>query len=780
MAVTLSHRHLAQALALFALTTPSSLFAESKRAIEQQWDWHRLGKQQATNAAQQHCRGYYQAPEADWPDADSNAEDLPLRAGADNSSLNEQRILLEGDVVITKGSRLIKADRAELDRSSNQLDISGNIVIREPGFLLRGDSGVIHTETGLGQLNNARILQHESGVRITSVQSSRPELGLLTLNDTQYTLCPPNDESWQLTADYLSLDQNTGWGKAKHTTIRIRNVPVFYAPYFTFPIDDRRHSGFLWPSLANDDENGLSISTPYYLNIAPNLDATVTPRYIEHRGNLAELEGRYLNTMSYWVLSGANLDEDRLTGDRRWLASLSEKGSFNAHWHHEINYSKVSDEDYFDDLSVDSLEVKRQNSLQQQAQLNFASDQWRSSLLVEQHQNLNGRFQSPYQRLPQFQLEKLNNRQSFKANLSWLAEFTDFDHEDAKEDGGNKDTGQRSYSEIGLSYPMDWAPGFITPSIKLKHVGYQLDGLSSGNDTPEATVASGSVDMGLFFERGISLFDRNFTQTLEPRVYHLYSDYEDQSAHPSFDSRVVNFRYEQLFQDSRFSGHDFLDDANQTSVGLSSRFIDKDSYREWLSLSVGQIFYWQDRRVGPTGTQSRYEERSEIAGEAALQPADDIWLNVSTLWNPDRDQINQANLNGHYQQEGEYGQHMFNLGYSYHRKPISNDVDGSLKQADLSAVLAIAPRWSVMAKYQYDLQNHRGLEDLVGIEYQDCCWMTRLVYQRTVKEVSQSSAVFSGTERDHQIVLQFQLKGLGGIGNKAANLLKESILGYQP
>ena len=328
---------------------------------------------------------------------------------------------------------------------------------------------------------------------------------------------------------------------------------------------------------------------------------------------------------------------------------------------------------------------------------------------------------------------------------------------------------------------MRWAAGFIVPSAKIRSLSYDLDELSAGDDTsPSASTPLVTLDMGLIFERAGTFSGSSYTQTLEPRLFYFYSDYDDQIGNPDFDTKELDFSYSQLFRDSRFSGNDRLDDANQTSVGITSRFINNDDGREIITLSIGQIFYLEDRRV-QLGS-SAFEDtvsNSNIATEIQIQPSDNTWLTTSLLWNSRTDTIDEGGFGVHYQTNNSS---LYNLGYRFRRDSVRTlgNTRRDLSQADASIVLPITDRWSVFGRYRYDIEEQYALDEMVGVQYDDCCWMVRLLYQQSVddqyaNELNDQIIV----ERDYAFVLEFQLKGLGSLGNKAESFLRESILGYE-
>lgn len=762
------------------------------------WDW--IAAEQLTEAQRckkkSGCGGAYIEPTADWPESDQDPEQSPLRASSNDSEMVGEVLTVTGDVLISQGSRAVKADNASLNRSTSELTLSGNVEIREPGVLMRGSDALMNTDTGLGHIENARILQHDAGVRVTADLSNRPSEQIIELEQATYTQCTPDDELWRLSASEMELDNSTGWGSAKHAVLRVGNVPVFYSPYMTFPIDDRRKTGFLFPSFSSGT-NGFDVSAPFYLNLAPNYDATITPRHIADRGDMLELETRYMNDWGHWQIAGADLAKDDIgytdpqTGEvreHRWLGSVKHNGSFGSYWSTSIDYTKVSDDDYFRDLNIDSLDIQRATHLEQNGRLNFNSSQWTGSLLVSDFQTINNLYPEPYKRLPQFSLEYRNDNQNFRPNLILDTEFTSFDHDKSIKDGGSFVTGDRAWAESGITLPMRWTAGFIVPTAKVRHVSYDLNDPSTNipDKTSSATVGVGTLDMGLFFERQLQFSNTGYTQTLEPRLFYFYSEYEEQNSNPIFDTSELTFSYSQLFRDTRFTGHDRLDDANQASAGLTSRFIDNESGRESLVLSLGQIFYFEDREVNaidprtgvaPVTNTTPTTSNSEIAAEIQYQPIDKLWFTTSALWDSRQDKMNESGVSLHHETEGEA---LYNLGYRYRRN--GTNVAGlyrNLEQADASVVFPISTSWRVMGRYQYDIDTERSLEEMVALEYGDCCWLTRLVYQKAAKDELPDGMGGTELDYDYQVILQFQLKGLGNLGAQASSVLRESILGYK-
>lgn len=753
------------------------------------WDWVPKSQLQDTSRCDTGCDGAYVAPQPDWPDADQSPEGAPLRASASSSRLVKNTATLAGEVTVSQGNRQLKADQASLDRASQVLTASGHIEFREPNLVVSAESTQLNLQTSTGEFTAARFLQHDKSLRGSAQAIQRQSTSQLRLQQAMVTHCPPDDETWKLQAGQIDLDDRTGWGSARHARLNIYDVPVVYVPYMTFPIDDRRKTGLLWPSFGSSNSGGFEFTAPLYLNLAPNYDATFAPRYIENRGTMPQLELRHLNSWSEWTLGGAYLEDDLYRADataleieqdnlptreRRWVGNLEQRGDIGP-IRTRIDYTKVSDEDFFRQLNTDSLEVKRSSHALQEASLGFDQYGWRSELLAKRYQTLDDQLNQQYQIMPRLSLERYRTGANF--SLEWLlsAEYTEFDHDDSWNDGGTFTTGQRTYAETGFSFPMRGAGGFFIPTAKLRSIHYDLDATASGNDETRSTTSPlGSVDMGLIFERAAE----GYRQTLEPRIYYLYSDFDSQLSHPNFDTRQLTFSYEQLFRESRFGGHDRLDDTNQASAGLTSRLFDQQGM-EFLSLSLGQIFYFEDRRI--TLDQSPAPDQttdSQIAAEIVYQPDSDVWFRSNVLWDSHQDRVDEGGVSIHYQ---SIGSSLYNLGYRYRRDGVLtlNNQLRDLSQVDASAVLPLAERWNVYARYRYDTEFNRSVDDMIGVRYEDCCWAVSLMYQRSISdEYIEMGSGQTVVENDHVFVLEFQLKGLGNLGNQAYSMLRENILGY--
>ena len=715
------------------------------------------------------CSLYYQEPPRDWVNSDRTPEASPLHAQAESTIADGMRISLDGRVEIHKGHLQLTAGHTEFDRESGVVVLDQGMQLRQPGILMSGSKAQLDVDRALGRIEQANFISFEHGARASAALIEREAVNQLLLEKAEYTQCPPDEESWKLQAGKIELDYDSGRGVARGSVVRVGDVPVFYSPYLNFPIDDRRATGILWPSIGHND-GGLDLSLPVYINIADNMDATLTPRFIEQRGELLETEYRYMNAVSEWNFSGAYLGNDNQTDSKRWLIGVEEKGRFGELWSTGIDFNRVSDNDYFRDLGISSLAVKRSTHLRQAGNVTFHSGRWESKLQLEQFQTI-ADVDEPYRRLPQWSAKYRPAAKNFGFEPEFELDFTRFDHPNAIEDGGTEITGDRFFWSAGLSYPMHWAFGHVIPRVKWRQLSYQLNTGGSQDEDPSASSAMASIDMGLTFEKRS---DR-WRQSLEPRLFWLYADHDAQDGNPNFDSTALPFSYRQLYRDSRFTGLDRLDDAHRATIGLDHRLVDRQTGRELLFTRVGQIFYMRDREVQLPGESVEREDVSSFAASFTARPKRQHRLRSEVVWQSEENKLESAHLAWQLRRSDE---ELYNAGISYRAADSrDNSLDRSLRQLDLSMLRPLSDEWSVFGRLQQDLEDDLAFERTVGFEYNSCCWRARVVYQQSLEPADDDIA--AQLDRDDAILFEFQLKGLGGVGAKIDKVLEESVFGYQ-
>ena len=728
------------------------------------------------------CGGTYVDP-LEGIESSGNPEEAQIDAVTNRTELRGNEVFLSGGVEAVQGYRHLSADEAQIDREESSALLTGNVTLREPGLLLKGDRAEIYSRTGEVNVEDSQFIFHDRHMRGTADQLDRDEEGLLHIHEGMFTYCQPSANDWSIDAENMELDLKEGLGVARDAKLRVSGVPIFYTPWLQFPLDDRRRTGLLWPDMGNDSSGGLDIAAPIYFNLAPNYDAIYAPRYIEERGVLHELQGRYLNPLvGMWTVGGAYRNEDDRYSEQvpegrstdRWLGLVKQNGLFDKRWRSRIDYSKASDVDYMKDLETSSLDSQRRTALLQMAEMDYLGDRWLVNLEVQQFQSLADDIREDYKKLPQLTGRYRSEGTPFQIEPVFLTQYSNFDSDE------NRVTGQRLYTEAGAAYPMLWSYGFLKPTVKYRQLDYDLsENAFFTDDSPSTGAGLASLDGGLVFERDTGVWGKSLLQTLEPRLYYLYSEYEEQVDQPDFDSAELTFTYGQLFRETRFSGRDRIDDANQVSVGLSTQLIDRASGESLLRANLGQIFYLRDRKVRLSPLDAPLDESSsEIAGDISFTPAGNINLRTSLVYDPHSERMNSGHFVASYSPDQ---QTVFNLGYSF-RRPLTTLFEQPVtEEAHVSAYFPLDNNWRFFAAMNYSMEANTSVEDMVGVEYDTCCWKVRLLHLRYYENISGQIPDFDNPdlEREHSTQFQIVLKGMGGFGNRITNIMEDMIRGFK-
>lgn len=739
-----------------------------------------------------HCSGRYLLPRLPHrEDIDDDA--MPIEGEADVVEYEaDGDITLEGDVVLTQGNRTIRAGRAVIGQGSREGLLEGGVVIREPDLVMQGVRADVDLDRETAVVHDAQFLLPAPEFRGRAESVTRDEAGNVVLKRQVFTRCEPGNDSWRITARHVNLPDKAVFGTARHAVVRMKGVPVLYTPYIKFPVTGDRQSGFLFPNIQYSGEGGLDLSVPYYLNLAPNQDATLVPRIVSKRGYGLEGEYRHLSRWEETTLSGAILPNDDLyngTLERddwerlqqpgtdepstfdpadRWLVSVDHRGRLGR-FASSIDYSETSDRDYFRDLGSGLGESSR-IALNQWGQITYRTGGLFMRLWGQAFQRLDEIERNEYRRLPE--LEILYTGQGLgPLEYGFWATGSSFDRNTEGMRGINALTGERLHLEPRLTLPMRWPFGFFKASAAYRYTEYQLksDAGPLDDDSPSRGMATGSVDGGLVFERDLDWFGAPLVQTLEPRLFYLYQEYEGQEDLPLFDAKALTAGYLQLFRENRFSGLDRIGDAHRLSAGVTTRFFDRDSGREYLRASIGQILHFSDRRVTLRGRQQPddRQDTSAIAGEIAGRIAGRWKLAGTLIWDPNDNQIDEASGMLQYQVDGR---RVINLGY---RNRLLQDID----QTDISFYWPVAARYALYGRWNHDLVSGRMIEGIAGIEYNDCCWRIRLLWRRFLDQPAARS--FEDVDADEGVFLQIALKGLAGFGTRMDMVLERGIRGYR-
>jgi LPS-assembly protein len=716
---------------------------------------------------------------------------------------------MRGNVKLQRADQQIQSDAADYNDQTSDYDARGNVRYQEAGQLLAATHMRGNQDASTGIADNVQyqmLLSHGNGVAKQGQMYDDQHTRYYTAT---YSTCDIGHHVWDFHAKNITINKDTGVGTARSAVMRFGNVPFLYLPYFSFPIDSRRKTGFLYPLIGNTSHAGFMVSAPYYLNLAPNYDATLDPRYYSERGPMLGGEFRYMVGGSNGVLDVQYVPHDMgsdagdgtiynsTPGDDRYLVKFIDTTHLWKSWSLNTSINRASDASYFYDFGSNLYNTSI-GTLSSSIYANGGGTWWNASIGGDSYQNVNpfvpnGYVQ--YDRLP---------RATLNLNLSltrWLEfgmnnEAVAFSKSGAVE-GKREDLYPYLEADFGNSA---W---FVRPRVAYRYTDYQLDGnyqhygygssvnefgpLAPGTPSPftsadpSRSVPITSVDSGLIFDRSTSLFGTDYTQTLEPRLYYLYVPYRNQNNLPLFDTGPTSFDYWQLFSPNQYSGADRQMNANNLTAALTTRLLDSDGV-ERLSASFGQIRYFNQQLVQLPNTVNTVTPATNWAGsdyvaQLNMQFNDQWRLSAQYQWNPN---LHQTDLGVLELQHRLANDGIINFSYRYRRFPDSTAL--LLEQYSVSAVYPISANWRLVGSWTYSQLDKTTIEALAGVEYDSCCVAFRII-DRNYVNLNYLGApppgAVNNNSRNSAIMFEVEFKGLGSSSNQIEPLLRRDILGYQ-
>ena len=593
----------------------------------------------------------------------------------------------------------------------------------------------------------------------------------MTASDATYTTCNPGDADWSISAGHLAIDRAADTGVAQDVWLRVLGQRLFYLPRLSFPLSSRRKSGLLAPSWGTSESGGVEATVPFYFNLAPNYDATLAARAMSERGVQARGELRFLSR-SYgsgrlgaeYLPSDAGFDDDRSAFD------VAHRHEWSDRWSTDARLEWVSDTEYLQDLGT-GLSQSSRTYLPRRFDASYRGDGWDALVRFQNFQTLTPSIPEhdrPYARLPQILVRRNAPERNRTLNVAAEAELSYF-HRDSFT------TGVRADLRPSLTYPMRTAGTFVTPRAALHVTGYALDRVeaeSALDDSPTRVVPAFSLDSGMFLERPVTLGGRSLTHTLEPRLYYLLVPFDRQDHLPNFDTGEPTFSFARLYRENRFSGGDRIGDANQLTLGLTSRLLDEHG-AELARASLGRISYFRDRRVGLDRSDAPQTRRaSDLVAEIEARPAREWRLRASLQYDTADDRSDTSAVHLQYRHDRS---RVLNAAYRLVRDV---DPDRTVEQADLSFVWPIANRWRTIGRWSVaiDDERDRTLEAFGGVAYESCCLTVRAVARRHLSHAHRSA---SDDRYSNGLYLQVELKGLTGTGIRPNEFLVRGIPGYE-
>jgi LPS-assembly protein len=751
--------------------------------------------------------------------ADIAADDHRIHIDSDDAVLGaDGNAVLNGRVTVTQDERSVAADSVTYDYSTDKIGVKGKVDFLDPRLRIRSDSGSYETLGG-ANFNEAFFqLMDRNGRGFAKDIDVHPD-GKVLLDHVHYTSCPVGIEDWSLSASKISLDTQEGEGVARNVTMRFKDVPIFYTPYISFPLGDERKSGVLFPSLGHSGSNGFDTEVPYYFNLAPNYDLTVTPGVLTARGVQLAEDFRYLTSNSHGQFDATFLPNDKQLHEDRSYIRYTDITDIRHGLRFDADIAAVSDSNYFQSFAV-GTEQTSVTFLERRADVLYYDDAWRIRGQLQNYQTIDisvADLDRPYSRVPRIQANALYPVAN--SNLEFV-----FDSEAVNFLRGVGPTGVR----LNISPELRWSkrgPGyFFEPAVGYDFTQYDLQDAGLGLPSkPTRSLPYARLDTGLIFERTAGSQGKR-TQTLEPRLVYSYVPYRNQDELPIFDSGLPDLNLTELFRTNRYVGFDRIGDANQLAMAVTTRLFDTVSGTQYLSATIGQIRYFSIPRVGlptdPLATGAQLAQlvpivnplqlpgdallvargqpfvayypgeplygvgrrnglvqalavnqqpgaypASDIVAEVALTGYKHLGVNLDYQWNPYTSQTEKSEISVQYRPDPS---RVINLGYRFQ--------EGILKQWDGSFAWPIAEHLNTVGRWVYSLQDRQTIEQIAGFEYKSCCYKVQLV-QRRYLSIRPGTTTPGGT-LDTSYALQLELTGLSSVGKREDSFLEQSIRGY--
>jgi LPS-assembly protein len=691
---------------------------------------------------------------------------------ADRLEGSQTRVTAEGRVELRTHRETVLADKLSYAIPEQTIYGDGDVVLRRGFDWITGPQLEYKRDTETGFFRAPRFFVAEANAHgdAKEIRFNGPDH--YEAVDASYTTCVAPHPDWYLRGEQLEVDNLRKVGTARNVSVHFLDVPVLYAPWLQFPLSNERKSGFLTPTLGSTGVRGFEISTPYYLNLAPNYDATLTPRYMTKRGLQMGAQFRYLlgdDTSPLGVAVGEMnaefLPHDRSTGENRYALAWKHNEQFAPWLGGFINLNKVSDDKYFADFA-DRIAVTSQKTLPREAGIVATHGPWSFLARAQSFQTLQdpeAPVVPPYNRLPQV-LASLSDTDWLGLTWSGTGEYARFTQDQLAP------TGERFVLYPTAAFHRQGAAWFFTARAGVHMREYTLDRTTAAlpEQHPSYAIPITSLDAGLVFERDVTVLDTPLTQTLEPRAFYVYIPYKNQTDAPVFDTALDDFNFSQLFAENRYIGNDRVGDANQLTLALTSRYLDRETGAERLRLAVGQRFYFQDQRVS-LNEPLRSASTSDflVGAEGRLSEA---WSLASLLqYNLDASDVERFNVGVRYTPAPGRA---LNATWRYTRA-LADATGGfeQIKQIDLSGQWPVSDRWTLIGRWNYSVADHKTLEAVAGIEYNADCWVLRVVGQRLTTTTQQATT---------SVFVQLELNGLARVGTSPLELLRRSVPGYLP
>lgn len=680
-----------------------------------------------------------------------------------------------GGVTLLNEDRAVVANELSVNRTNATVDANGEIHFQNKGIDIFADSLNINENERTTQLNSTQYqLNNSPGHGSAEVINVDGKNNTLSFIDSSFTTCYDPVPDWQMRASEIVISTDKKRLEAYNARFSLFDVPVLYIPYLTMPIGTERQSGLLYPTISSSNNSGVEIQTPYYINIAENMDATITPRYMSDRGTQLITEFRYLQNLQSGQIDIEYLNKDKKLvndDDARYLARLQHIGTFSERFRAHIDYTTISDDNYLVDLGSSQFN-DNDSYLYQVGELSYFADTWQTTLKLQDFEVL-GNHQRSYKTLPQIEFSSQQHIDGFDGIFDIYSELSSFDTPDK-----SQPTAQRYHIEAGLLYPIVTPAWFLNSELKILQTNYQQKNIQQDSlleKSVNRTLPKVRFHGGVNFDRDLTLFGTSYNQTLEPQLQYLYIPEKDQSNIGVYDTTNLQDDYNGLFRDRRFSGLDRIAQADQVSWGITSRILTSKN-QEVLRFSLGRIVYFNDSNFVPNNTALIAADKSALAADIFVHLSRNWQFSSDIQYNTDSNTTNKSQTTIDYLFSNNQ---TIQLNHRYAR-----DVSGeSLEQLSVATNFMISPHWQFVGRFTQDLQGKRSIESYAGLEYSSCCWGIRFTFHRNINSNIVDGNNITGQRDlfDSSFNVQFVYNGINSkqSSNSVADMFNSSIFGYK-
>ncbi|GGY97639.1 MULTISPECIES: LPS assembly protein LptD [Shewanella] len=712
-------------------------------------------------------------------DTNKNNQQIEISSDYSESKLGQSAVF-QGDVSLSQADRRITADKASVDQRLQQLSADGSLVFQDSMITVTAESMQAQMRSNVASLTGAQYWLHGQQLHGKAKNLQITKNNNLILQDSSFTTCPPENESWVLEARRIRIDSKDEWGEIWDAKLRVGGVPVFYIPYMTIPITDKRKTGFLFPTFSSSTTNGIEVSTPYYWNISPEYDLTFTPTYMSSRGLFTKTEFRYLagdDQQGQVNLEYLGSDGKLENSPDRYMFHWQQQGALDENWRVRANFTDVSDNNYFNDLKSD-VNRATDNQLNRVGDLGYYTDNWDFGVRVQDIKVL-GEDESPYQVMPQLTYNFRAPRFWQGLDFSLYSELTNFEHR-----GEDWNSADRLHFEPTITLPIQGPAGSLTSELKLLQTNYWQHNISDNElqETVNRTLPQVRVHGQINFERQTNYFDENYRQTLEPQFQYLYVGYRNQDEIGIYDSADLQQDYTGLFRDRRYSGLDRIADANQLTLGLTTRLFDEHNL-EQLKFSLGQILYFENSKVNLYSDELRQESSTSVlAAELDAHLYSDWFISGAIQYDTRYKENKKSEVTLDYRPGPNK---LVQLSYRFVPDLLNRNTNDrvDISQAGFRTTWPVTNSLYFVGNWYYDLNEDRSVETYTGFQYESCCWAVRLAYHYHIKTNYQDNynpAIDNRELFETGFYLNFVIKGLGGTGPLGVDdMMNDGLFNYR-